>query len=68
MQYTRFHGFTFLFFTLFTAFYIWQIVSFVLGIMRLVDMYNFYTHLLRIPDVCLFFFPPRSEIAYPLPG
>ncbi|KAG6814581.1 hypothetical protein H0H92_000110 [Tricholoma furcatifolium] len=46
----RFSGFTLLFFVLFTAFYIWQIVSFVLGTMRLVDMYNFYTHLLKIPD------------------
>ncbi|KAF7980150.1 hypothetical protein HWV62_39601 [Athelia sp. TMB] len=47
---TRFSGFTFLFFMLFTAFYVWQIISFVLGIFRLIDMYNFYTHLLRIPD------------------
>jgi autophagy-related protein 9 len=31
----------------------WQIVTFVLGILRLVDMYNFYTHLLKIPDVSL---------------
>ncbi|KAG6844926.1 hypothetical protein H0H87_002410 [Tephrocybe sp. NHM501043] len=47
---SRFSGFTLLFFILFTAFYIWQIVAFVLGTMRLVDMYNFYTHLLKIPD------------------
>ena len=33
------------------AFYVWQIVAFALSIMRLVDMYNFFTHLLRIPDV-----------------
>ncbi|KAF9227786.1 putative transmembrane protein [Gyrodon lividus] len=46
----KFSGFTFLFFLLFTAFYIWQIISFVFEIMRLVDMYNFYTYLLRIPD------------------
>ncbi|KAG6851302.1 hypothetical protein H0H93_011738 [Arthromyces matolae] len=46
----KFSGFTLLFFLLFTAFYIWQIVAFVLGTMRLVDMYNFYTHLLKIPD------------------
>ncbi|KAL0946800.1 hypothetical protein HGRIS_012971 [Hohenbuehelia grisea] len=46
----RFSGFTLLFFILFTAFYIWQIISFALGVMRLVDMYNFYTHLLKIPD------------------
>src|SRR6185369_14579180 len=47
----RFSGFTFLFFLLFTAFYLWQIITYVLGVLRLVDMYNFYTHLLRIPDV-----------------
>lgn len=49
----RFSGFTLLFFIAFTAFYVWQIVSYVLSIMRLVDMYNFYTHLLKIPDVSL---------------
>ncbi|KAG5645076.1 hypothetical protein DXG03_007166 [Asterophora parasitica] len=47
---SRFSGFTLLFFILFIAFYIWQIVAFVLGILRLVDMYSFYTHLLKIPD------------------
>ncbi|KIK58252.1 hypothetical protein GYMLUDRAFT_202734 [Collybiopsis luxurians FD-317 M1] len=47
---SRFSGFTLLFFILFMAFYVWQIVTFVLGVMRLVDMYNFYTHLLKIPD------------------
>ena len=47
----RFSGFTLLFFMLFTAFYVWQIVMFVLGVRRLVDMYHFYTHLLKIPDV-----------------
>ncbi|RDB21088.1 Autophagy-related protein 9 [Hypsizygus marmoreus] len=47
---SRFSGFALLFFVLFTAFYTWQIVTFVLGILRLVDMYNFYTHLLKIPD------------------
>ncbi|KIM49348.1 hypothetical protein M413DRAFT_438535 [Hebeloma cylindrosporum] len=47
---SRFSGFTLLFFLLFTAFYIWQIISYVLGIKRLVDMYNFYTYLLKIPD------------------
>ncbi|KAF8965233.1 autophagy protein Apg9-domain-containing protein [Flammula alnicola] len=47
---SRFSGFTFLFFLLFTAFYVWQIISYALGIKRLVDMYNFYTHLLKIPD------------------
>lgn len=47
----RFSGFTLLFFILFIAFYVWQIVTFVLGVFRLVDMYNFFTHLLKIPDV-----------------
>ncbi|KAF8077762.1 putative transmembrane protein [Lyophyllum atratum] len=47
---TRFSGFTLLFFILFTAFYVWQIAAFVLGVLRLVDMYKFYTHLLKIPD------------------
>ncbi|CCL99619.1 uncharacterized protein FIBRA_01638 [Fibroporia radiculosa] len=47
---SRFSGFTFLFFILFSAFFIWQIVTYVLGILRLVDMYRFYTHLLHIPD------------------
>jgi hypothetical protein len=49
----RFSGFTLLFFLLFCAFYVWQIVVFVLSIMRLVDMYHFYTYLLQIPDVCI---------------
>ncbi|KAJ7438501.1 putative transmembrane protein [Mycena latifolia] len=48
---SSFSGFTLLFFILFIAFYVWQIVSFVLSVFRLVDMYNFYTHLLKIPDV-----------------
>lgn len=42
---------TLLFFLLFTAFYIWQIISFAFQVVRLVDMYHFYTHLLHIPDV-----------------
>lgn len=48
----RFSGFTLLLFLLFSAFYLWQIISFFSSIRRLVDMYNFYTHLLKIPDVC----------------
>ncbi|KAH9958329.1 autophagy protein Apg9-domain-containing protein [Russula dissimulans] len=47
---SRFSGFTLLFFLLFCAFYVWQIALFVLSIMRLVDMYHFYTYLLQIPD------------------
>jgi autophagy-related protein 9 len=49
--FNRFSGFTLLFFILFTAFYIWQIISFVMSVIRLVDMYNFYTYLLKVPDV-----------------
>ncbi|EAU88703.2 autophagy-type protein 9 [Coprinopsis cinerea okayama7 len=45
-----FSGVTLLFFILFTAFYLWQIYSYVMDVLRLVDMYNFYTHLLKIPD------------------
>lgn len=48
---TKFSGFTLLFFLTFTAFYVWQIVSFVLALQRLRVLYNFYTHLLKIPDV-----------------
>ncbi|KAF8623500.1 hypothetical protein AX15_006283 [Amanita polypyramis BW_CC] len=48
---SRFSGFTLLLFLLFSAFYAWQIFNFVTSIRRLVDMYNFYTHLLKIPDV-----------------
>ncbi|KAL6300502.1 APG9-domain-containing protein [Sparassis latifolia] len=47
---SRFSGFTLIFFILFTAFFVWQTATYVLGIMRLVDMYSFYTHLLHIPD------------------
>ena len=36
---------------LFSTFFIWQLVSYVLSMMRLMDMYRFYTHLLHIPDV-----------------
>ncbi|KAG7098403.1 hypothetical protein E1B28_000362 [Marasmius oreades] len=46
----KFSGFTLLFFLLFTTFYIWEIFTFVISLQRLVDMYNFYTHLLKIPD------------------
>lgn len=47
---SRFSGFTLLFFLLFTAFYLWRIVMFVFEVGRLMEMYQFYTHLLRIPD------------------
>jgi autophagy-related protein 9 len=40
-----------MFFTLFGAFYAWQIATFLLGIPRLMGMYRFYTHLLNIPNV-----------------
>ncbi|KAF7363724.1 Autophagy-related protein 9 [Mycena sanguinolenta] len=47
---SHFSGFTLLFWILFVAFYAWQIAAFVMSIFRLVDMYNFFTHLLKIPD------------------
>lgn len=50
-QLVRFSGFTLLFFLFFGAFYIWQVVQFVFHVLRLADMYRFYTHLLGIPDV-----------------
>jgi hypothetical protein len=53
----RFSGFTLLFFLLFTAFYIWQLIAYAVGIQRLVNMYNFYTHLLKIPDVSFHYIP-----------
>ena len=49
---SRFSGFTLLLFLLFSAFYAWQIFNFITSIRRLVVMYNFYSHLLKIPDVC----------------
>lgn len=51
LTHRRFSGFTLIFFTLFGAFYAWQIVTFLLGIPRLMGMYRFYTHLLNIPNV-----------------
>jgi autophagy-related protein 9 len=56
---SKFSGFTLLFFLLFAAFYVWQIISFVFEVMRLVNMYKFYTYLLRIPDADI------STIAWP---
>ncbi|KAG0697005.1 putative transmembrane protein [Suillus ampliporus] len=56
---SKFSGFTLLFFLLFAAFYVWQIISFVFEVMRLVDMYKFYTYLLRVPDADI------STIAWP---
>ncbi|OBZ65786.1 Autophagy-related protein 9 [Grifola frondosa] len=47
---SRFSGFTLLFFILFTAFFAWQLVSYAVSVLRLVDMYRFYTYLLHIPD------------------
>src|ERR1700761_5777381 len=44
-------GFSFLFILSFGAFWIWQSMTFVLSIVRLMDMYRFYTYLLDIPDV-----------------
>ncbi len=72
----RFSGFTLLFFMLFSAFFIWQIVSFALSMMRLADMYRFYTHLLHIPDVRTRYSSPiismltsfNSKTSRPSPG
>ncbi|KAI5124310.1 hypothetical protein M0805_008918 [Coniferiporia weirii] len=47
---SRFSGITVIFFFFFGAYYIIQIVTFVFEVMRLMDMYQFYTHLLGIPD------------------
>ena len=45
---------------LFITFFAWQLVAYVMSIARLVDMYNFYTYLLRIPDVSSHLYvPPR---------
>lgn len=49
---SEFTGFSFLFFLFFCAFWIWNLVTFAFGILRLLDMYRFYTYLLGIPDVC----------------
>ena len=56
----RFSGFSLLIFICFGVFYCIQIFDFVRGILRLVDMYKFYTHLLEIPDVS-----PKSRLASP---
>ncbi|KAG8704716.1 autophagy protein atg9 [Ceratobasidium sp. 394] len=47
---SRFSGFTWLFFVLFGAFYFYQILQFALSIRRLLELYQFYTHLLGVPD------------------
>ncbi|KAG8929327.1 autophagy protein atg9 [Tulasnella sp. 418] len=47
---SRFSGFTLFFFICFGIFYVFQVVEFIRGTLRLVDMYRFYTHLLGIPD------------------
>ncbi|KAF8744430.1 Autophagy-related protein 9, partial [Rhizoctonia solani] len=46
----RFSGFTWLFFMLFGAFYIYQILQFIFSMQRLFELYQFYTHLLGVPD------------------
>ncbi|GBC07958.1 hypothetical protein RclHR1_07800011 [Rhizophagus clarus] len=43
-------GWTKLFLVLVTCIWIWTIVRFILDIRGLIDMYNFYTYLLDIPD------------------
>ncbi|KAF9013922.1 autophagy protein Apg9-domain-containing protein [Cyathus striatus] len=47
---SKFSGLSFLLFILFIVIYVWQILAFVLDIPRLVELYKFYTHLLKIPD------------------
>ncbi|KAG8994151.1 autophagy protein atg9 [Tulasnella sp. JGI-2019a] len=56
---SRFSGFTFLFFLCFGVFYAIQVATFVREILRLVDMYKFYTYLLDIPD------PDLQTISWP---
>lgn len=60
----RFSGFTLLFFLLFAAFYAWQIITFIFEVMRLVDMYKFYTYLLRVPDVRVLQYSPLPWYSY----
>ncbi|CAG8485627.1 16685_t:CDS:10 [Acaulospora morrowiae] len=48
---SKLSGWTKLFLVLFSIFWIIQVVRFVSDIRRLIDMYNFYTYLLDIPDV-----------------
>ncbi|KAG9127404.1 autophagy protein atg9 [Ceratobasidium sp. 392] len=43
-------GFTWLFFMLFGAFYIYQTLQFALSMRHLLELYQFYTHLLGVPD------------------
>ncbi|CAE6444650.1 unnamed protein product [Rhizoctonia solani] len=45
-----FSGFTWLFFMLFGAFYIYQVLQFIFSMQRLFELYQFYTHLLGVPD------------------
>ncbi|KAI0705888.1 autophagy protein Apg9-domain-containing protein [Cytidiella melzeri] len=47
---SKFSGLTWLMFILFAAFFVWQLVTYAFSVIRLMDMYRFYTHLLRIPD------------------
>lgn len=48
---SRFPAGTVIFFIFFVGYYALQIVTFIFEVLRLVDMFNFYTHLLGIPDV-----------------
>src|SRR4051794_31810599 len=47
----RLSGWTKFSLVLFTCFWIWTIVRYILDVRGLIDMYNFYTYLLGIPDV-----------------
>ncbi len=49
--FSRFSGAAFTFYILFGTYYLTQVASFVFEVIRLLDMYRFYTYLLGIPDV-----------------
>ncbi|QRV99780.1 autophagy protein APG9 [Ceratobasidium sp. AG-Ba] len=47
---SRFSGWAWLFFMLFGTYYVYEIIQFALSIRRLWELYQFYTHLLGVPD------------------
>ena len=51
--FSRFSGAAFMFYLLFGTYYLTQVASFVFEVIRLLDMYRFYTYLLGIPDVSI---------------
>lgn len=50
-EHIRLSGTTTLFLIIFILWWIWQAIKFFLDWPALKEMYNFYTHLLEIPDV-----------------